>query len=296
MNELYKIPIAVIGCGMAGMSHLAECAFHPDLDVIAVCSNGSGREQSCADLFGIPYRYISVKTCMEEIGSSIAVALFSVPPSSLADSLQSCIGRFAIVADKPGAFLDDTQLRDRTLFYYSRRSFSMFPDLLNQVDWATNNGGKIFYQTIGPYSKRYTVGETYLVQERKHGVIRDTLCHFFDLICASKASDSIQIQNVQKFGIPETQCNIELQLGNAQVLIETMDQTDRQESWLLHISSPSETGSKNFTIDNLAYERNYTISLANQLVNYVRRGEQGIFLDYKQNEKILKLIRDLYEY
>ena len=106
MNELYKIPIAVIGCGMAGMSHLAECAFHPDLDVIAVCSNGSGREQSCADLFGIPYRYISVKTCMEEIGSSIAVALFSVPPSSLADSLQSCIGRFAIVADKPGAFLD----------------------------------------------------------------------------------------------------------------------------------------------------------------------------------------------
>ena len=296
------INVVVIGCGIAGSSHLVECVFHPNINVLAVCSHGSERAKLYSKQFDIPYYYVDSKICLEELKDSIDVVIFSVPPTYLEENIGLCNSDCMIIIDKPGIYLPPNLINKRVYFYYSRRSFSSYDVLFSKIKEAIEQGNDIRYRAIGPYVYRYTMGKTYLASGLQRGVILDTLCHFWDILLhvATSTGSDITIRNVKISGNPESQCQIILNIFNSEVIVDVIDsnsEMDDSELWTLCIENNCHANNSIiYSTSNYAFEQEYVMPYSDQIYNCFTQKEKGIFLDVEENNKILQFIDSLYDF
>ena len=290
--------VVIIGCGIAGSSHIVECVFHPNINVLALCSRGSEHAMSYAKRFNVPY-YFDFKTCLKEFKNSIDAVIFSIPPNCLEENLKHCDFNCMKFIDKPGIFISDDLITDNIYFYYSRRSFLLYSTLFFKIREAINQKNNIKYRAIGPYIYRYSSGKTYLASTSKRGVILDTLCHFWELLLDVSTSIGIDItiRDVKMFGKPETQCQIVLDISTSEIIVEVFDSGAKDnESWSLHVESNVLYNSPVYSITNHEFEKDYVLPFADQIYDCFTQRQKGIFLDIKENNRLHLFVNSLYSF
>ena len=292
-----KKRVVIIGCGIAGFSHLAECSFNSQLEVIAVCSKTINQARDCAEQFCVPLYYNSARECLLQNGKNIDVLIISVPPADVLEILGYCASfNFPIIIDKPGIFIQQNEISRRVCVYYSRRSFSDFSIAREHISKALLSCDKIVYNATGPYVHRYEKGATYLAL-KNHGILSDAASHFFDLLL-SASSCEISINNAVLYNAPETSVEVNLSMLNATIDISLKDNGSSSDSpdtfmlecagFTLHVSAD------NASVNAQTFIRDYQFPFDEQVVHLLSGNGDHIFVDYENNSKTLRLIRALY--
>lgn len=301
-HNRYKI--AIIGCGIAGYSHLVDCVFHPNIIVEAVCSTSIQYANKIAKQFSIENYFDNIRTCLRQIGHNVDVVVFSVPPPVLPSALSICLGDYLIVIDKPGCAITGSQLSDRTNFYYSRPAYSDYQFARHFLSpTSRSNSGDIHYCVEANYYKRYKNGNSYLSNSVHRGVILDTVCHFLELYF-SVYDQPLEVRRVKvtKFvRNVEVACSIEAYDPYGFVYIDVLNTEDSTEDkWRISAGGKDFTyiGGKPTIISKgieRTIKRYHQFSFSDQLILLCKK-QRNIFIDTEKNNKILQQIDTIYEF
>lgn len=290
-----RINIAIVGCGIAGRSHIVECLFNEQIKIIAVCAKHIATAKSTALEFDIPLYFDSVRQCVDAIKDKIDILVFSIPPLELEKEINYCaVGKFTIICDKPGVVINCRQLQERVFIYYSRRSYLPYNDAVLEVSKALEGNGVIEYICNGPYSQRYTINK--YLNRAKEGVIKDTASHYIDILleAISWKSSQLKINDVTMGVKPETWCLIKMSYRLVEIFIKINDIKNGKENWRINFKNSSNEIQHSFFSDNF-YE-NYNSSFTFQLIEILKNGKSKTFIPYSKYSKILSVIDRIYNY
>lgn len=289
-----RVNVAIVGCGIAGRSHIVECLFNEHIKIIAVCTKHSATAKSIALEFDIPLYFDSVRQCVNEIKDKIDILIFSIPPSELEKEINYCTtGRFTIICDKPGVAINCRHLQERVFVYYSRRSYLPYKNVVFEVSKALERIEVIEYICNGPYNQRYSIKNYH--DYAKEGVIKDTASHYIDILleAINWKSDQLKINEVAMGVKPETWCFVKMSYKLADIIIRIND-IESKENWIINFKNPSYKIGHSFSSDN--FYKNYNSSFAFQLIEFFNKGEAKTFLPYSKYSKIISVIERIYNY
>ncbi|MDP4500511.1 Gfo/Idh/MocA family protein [Nonomuraea turcica] len=181
--------VALVGSGIAGLSHALDIVTSPELEFTAVCSRTRSRAAELAGRFGVPRVFRSVTELLDaECCDAVVVA---VPPAATLPIVLACRERsLRIMAEKPVARSASElplveEVSRGVLAPFNRRYLAHVREAVEAVHGGAIGAiRQVDARWVGPYLERYAPGApTYRARAgRRQGLLVDTGSHVLDAL------------------------------------------------------------------------------------------------------------------
>jgi predicted dehydrogenase len=253
--------VGLIGCGIAGRSHLLDVVTNPRFDVRALATRRHRRAREVAAEFAVPAFYTDVAAMLAT--QALDAVVVATPPAVTPAVLRMVLDHSPLVlVDKPaGASAPDLRplledARGRVVVGYNRRYQT---HVQHCRDLLTHAGPGVVRRVRctwhAPFADRYRSAATYRYTAGfGHGVLLDTASHILDTLAfLGLGTGTVEAARAQAGGASGADIDAALRLtlpGGAPVLVSIRnDDTDPTDRW--HIDITGTAGRLELTRDAL---------------------------------------------